>query len=141
MIEMELEALAAGVDELVTAVRAAGDNAAWDFDTAGPAAADWAANEQPSGWGNEPLEDAYRTGALLWNLVADQALSTAVLLRAGRPLGGLAQGRALAESCAPETPDDVPVEVSELVGGIAGAEVVAPAAQDRVQAVDDQRSR
>ena len=32
-----------------------------------------------------------------------------------------------------EPPRDVPVDLSELVGGVAGAKVVAPPAQDRVE--------
>ncbi len=56
------------------------------------------ANEAPSGWGQEPLQDAYRTGAICWYVVADQALSVADLLDSGRTFGLLSSSRSLAEA-------------------------------------------
>jgi hypothetical protein len=100
VVESVHGSLAGAVRDLVWAVRDVGDAHAWDFRPAGPSASDWAAREQPSGWGEQPLQDAYRTGALLWYVVGEQALGVADLLDAQRSLALLSASRPLAESAA-----------------------------------------
>lgn len=99
-VESARGALAGAIRDLVTAVEGEGSAKGWDFRPDGPAAKDWTANEQPPGWGDEPLQDAYRTGALGWYLVVDEALSVADLLESGRTLGLLSASRSLAEPAA-----------------------------------------
>jgi hypothetical protein len=83
-IESPRGALAGAVRALVAAVEDEGVISDWEFAADAPARVDWVANEQASGWGDRPLQDAYRTGAILWYVVADQALSVADLLDSGR---------------------------------------------------------
>lgn len=99
-IRLPRQALADGVREVATTVEAAGHANDWGFLSDSPAVTDWTANEQPSGWGPQPLQDAYRTGALGWYVVVEQALAVADLLDTGRNLGLLAASRALAEASA-----------------------------------------
>lgn len=100
LVETPREALGGAIRDLVSAVEAAGSANDWTLLGNGAAALDWTENEQPSGWGDQPLQDAYRTGTLLWYLVHDDALAIADLLDAGRGIGLLAASRPLAEASA-----------------------------------------
>lgn len=97
-LETPREALANAIRVLVTSVERAGEIARWNFAVDSPAAVDWHRNEVLCGWGNQPLQDAYRTGAIGWYLLSDQALSVADLLDSGRAFGLLSASRSLAEA-------------------------------------------
>src|SRR5436190_24379761 len=99
-IETSRVALARSLRDLVGCVRQCGDRENWAFHAVGPAALDWAAHELPNERDPQPLEDAYRTGGLYWNLVSDLALSLADLLESKRRIGALVASRSLAESAA-----------------------------------------
>src|ERR1700753_1553464 len=101
---MELEtsrvALARSIRDLVVCVRQCGDTQDWAFRADGPAALDWLGDNSPNRRDPQPLEDAYRTGGLFWNLVSDLALSVADLLETERRIGALVASRSLAEAAA-----------------------------------------
>ncbi len=100
VIESLREALAGAIRALVAEVNRAGDSNNWDFTPDSPAVTDWDAHERASGWGDEPLQDAYRTGAILWYVVNDQALAVADLLDSARSLALLSASRPLGEAAA-----------------------------------------
>jgi hypothetical protein len=97
-LETTRDALANSVTDLVHSVQAAGQSASWDFLEGSPGRVDWETNEQANDRDQQPLQDAYRTGSLYWNLVSDQALALAELIQNGRTIGLLSESRALAES-------------------------------------------
>jgi hypothetical protein len=99
-VESLREALASALRQFLLQVEKAGDEARWDFLPDSPATADRQANEQPSGWGDRPLEDAYRTGSMFWYVAYDHALGVADLLDSGRSLALLSASRPVAEASA-----------------------------------------
>ena len=100
VVESLRGALAAALREVVAETRRTAQDGDWEFSPGSPAVVDWETHESPSGWGAQPLQDAYRTGALIWYLVADHALGVADLLDSGRSIALLSASRPLAESAA-----------------------------------------
>jgi hypothetical protein len=99
MPQPPLAALADSIREFVGAVEAVGSSEDWEFLPNGPAARDWANEPMAGPWSNQPLQDAYRTGSVLWPVVADQALALADLLAPpGRPFAVMSVARSLAEA-------------------------------------------
>lgn len=92
--------LAESIRAVVTAVerlRIANDG---QFLSDSPAVSDWQTNEQVGGWGDQPLQDVYRTGSLYWYLIRDQARAVATLLDGGHTIALMSAARALAEPSA-----------------------------------------
>lgn len=92
--------LAAAIDDVIVAVRQAADADGWDFTAESPAVEDWSTRELPGEWGPEPLQDAYRTGLVLWWYISDAALALIDAIRNDRPFAYVSLARAVAEASA-----------------------------------------
>ena len=98
LIDTPLAALASSLREFLASVEDLREANDGQFLDDAPAAVDWATNERPSEWGDQPLQDSYRTGALYWYLVREQTHAVCALLDAGAAIGILSAARALAEA-------------------------------------------
>ena len=100
MIESSLDGLSASIRDLIDACERTGRRHDWRFEPTGAASREWAIHEMPGPFGTQPLEDAYRTGSLLWYAVADSGRGLADVLSSRRPLAMLSMARATAEASA-----------------------------------------
>jgi hypothetical protein len=102
MIDSPMQSLAGSVREFIATFAAVGELHHWDPEDGSPSVTDWSANELDAdpAWGPQPLQDAYRTGFLVWPAISDLALAFADLVDpCPHPYAVMAVARGLAEAC------------------------------------------
>jgi hypothetical protein len=94
-----LDGLAASILDFTDTVERVGSQSGWNFLTDGPATQEWQSEPLAGEWGAQPLQDAYKTGSVLWPVVFDHARALAMLLTApASTFALLTTARGLAEA-------------------------------------------